>query len=206
MPSWVCGGSIGDRPWGGVRVCAGGVPGGGGQGHLDVSSRPHGWGWNGPFAGRGGRPLPGRATLSGRALRGPTRNLGRLIVRGGRVPEPRLPRTSDLELGMVTVNEYPITFPQTPFASAKSSGVGMEQSVHAIGYYTRIKNVNVKPDGVGPRARLHGPALLTPFPRRRPVNINDRRRNLLDARPTVHALPAPRNGNRPHRTIVLQAI
>jgi len=52
----------------------------------------------------------------------------------------------DLEAGMVTVNEYPITFPQTPFASAKNSGVGIEQSLHAIAHYTKLKNVNVKLD------------------------------------------------------------
>jgi acyl-CoA reductase-like NAD-dependent aldehyde dehydrogenase len=52
----------------------------------------------------------------------------------------------DLQVGMVTVNEYPVTFPQTPFASAKNSGIGVEQSLHAIEHYTRIKNVNVKLD------------------------------------------------------------
>lgn len=52
----------------------------------------------------------------------------------------------DLEVGMVTVNEFPITFPQTPFASAKNSGIGVEQSLHAISHYTRIKNVNVRLD------------------------------------------------------------
>ncbi len=50
----------------------------------------------------------------------------------------------DLASGMVTVNEYPVTFPQTPFASAKNSGIGIEQSLHAIQHYTRIKNVNVR--------------------------------------------------------------
>ncbi len=52
----------------------------------------------------------------------------------------------DLEVGMVSVNEYPITFPQTPFASAKNSGIGVEQSMHAIEHYTRLKNVSVKLD------------------------------------------------------------
>lgn len=50
----------------------------------------------------------------------------------------------DLECGMVSINEYPITFPQTPFASAKNSGIGLEQSLHAIQHYTRIKNVTVR--------------------------------------------------------------
>ncbi len=49
-------------------------------------------------------------------------------------------------VGMVSVNEYPITFPQTPFASAKNSGIGIEQSMHAIEHYTRLKNVSVKLD------------------------------------------------------------
>ncbi|MBI2077707.1 MAG: aldehyde dehydrogenase [Euryarchaeota archaeon] len=52
----------------------------------------------------------------------------------------------DLEVGMVSVNEYPVTFPQTPFASAKNSGLGIEQSLYAIDHYTRIKNVSVKLD------------------------------------------------------------
>jgi aldehyde dehydrogenase (NAD+) len=46
----------------------------------------------------------------------------------------------------VSVNEYPITFPQTPFASAKNSGIGIEQSLHAVEHYTRLKNVSVKLD------------------------------------------------------------
>lgn len=52
----------------------------------------------------------------------------------------------DLESGMVSINEYPVTFPQTPFASAKNSGIGIEQSLHALDHYTRIKNVSVKLD------------------------------------------------------------
>jgi aldehyde dehydrogenase (NAD+) len=52
----------------------------------------------------------------------------------------------DLETGMVSINEYPVTFPQTPFASAKNSGIGVEQSLHAVEHYTRLKNVNVKLD------------------------------------------------------------
>jgi acyl-CoA reductase-like NAD-dependent aldehyde dehydrogenase len=52
----------------------------------------------------------------------------------------------DIQSGMVSINEYPITFPQTPFASAKNSGIGIEQSLHAVDHYTRIKNVSVKLD------------------------------------------------------------
>jgi acyl-CoA reductase-like NAD-dependent aldehyde dehydrogenase len=48
-----------------------------------------------------------------------------------------------LEAGMVSINEYPVTFPQTPFTGWKMSGVGQEQGLEAIRHYTRVKNVNV---------------------------------------------------------------
>ena len=50
----------------------------------------------------------------------------------------------DLESGMVSINEYPITFPQTAFTGWKQSGIGIEQSQDALRFYTKIKNVNVK--------------------------------------------------------------
>ena len=46
-----------------------------------------------------------------------------------------------LESGMVVVNESPTTYPQTPFAGVKSSGVGFEQGMRAIDTFTRRKNV-----------------------------------------------------------------
>jgi aldehyde dehydrogenase (NAD+) len=49
----------------------------------------------------------------------------------------------DLECGMVSVNEYPVTFPQTPFTGWKKSGIGAEQGKDAMAFYTRVKNVNV---------------------------------------------------------------
>lgn len=49
----------------------------------------------------------------------------------------------DLECGMVSVNEYPVTFPQTPFTGWKKSGIGAEQGRDAMSFYTRTKNVNV---------------------------------------------------------------
>ncbi|HEX9709227.1 MAG TPA: aldehyde dehydrogenase family protein [Candidatus Thermoplasmatota archaeon] len=49
-----------------------------------------------------------------------------------------------LEAGMVAVNEYPVTFPQTPFGGYKMSGVGHEQGQDAVYGYTRLKNVTVK--------------------------------------------------------------
>lgn len=49
----------------------------------------------------------------------------------------------DLQCGMVSVNEYPITFPQTPFTGWKKSGIGAEQGRDAMNFYTRTKNVNV---------------------------------------------------------------
>lgn len=50
----------------------------------------------------------------------------------------------DLHCGMVSINEYPITFPQTAFTGWKQSGIGVEQSQEALRFYTRVKNVNVK--------------------------------------------------------------
>jgi aldehyde dehydrogenase (NAD+) len=46
-----------------------------------------------------------------------------------------------LECGMVVVNEAPITYPQSPFAGTKGSGVGFEQGLRALEAYTRRKNV-----------------------------------------------------------------
>ncbi len=48
-----------------------------------------------------------------------------------------------LEAGMVSVNEPPITFPQTPFGGFKQSGLGFEQGLHVVESYTRRKNVVV---------------------------------------------------------------
>jgi aldehyde dehydrogenase (NAD+) len=49
----------------------------------------------------------------------------------------------DLACGMVSINEYPVTFPQTPFTGWKKSGIGAEQGRDAMDFYTRTKNVNV---------------------------------------------------------------
>jgi aldehyde dehydrogenase (NAD+) len=49
----------------------------------------------------------------------------------------------DLESGMVSVNEYPVTFPQTPFTGWKKSGIGAEQGRDAMNFYTKVKNVNI---------------------------------------------------------------
>jgi aldehyde dehydrogenase (NAD+) len=48
-----------------------------------------------------------------------------------------------LDYGMVSVNEYPVTHPQTPFGGVKESGLGREQGSEAIREYTQVKNVNV---------------------------------------------------------------
>ena len=48
-----------------------------------------------------------------------------------------------LEAGIVSINEFPLTFPQTPFVGWKNSGLGHEQGLDAIRFYTRLKNVNV---------------------------------------------------------------
>jgi len=51
-----------------------------------------------------------------------------------------------IEAGMVSINEFPITFPQTPFVGWKASGLGHEQGLEATRFYTRVKNVNVNLD------------------------------------------------------------
>ncbi|GAA0236400.1 hypothetical protein GCM10009000_059860 [Halobacterium noricense] len=48
-----------------------------------------------------------------------------------------------LDYGMISVNEYPVTFPQTPFGGYKESGYGREQGREAIHEYTQVKNINV---------------------------------------------------------------
>ncbi len=48
-----------------------------------------------------------------------------------------------LRAGMVSINEYPITFPQTPFLGWRQSGLGQEQGLEAILFYTHVKNVLV---------------------------------------------------------------
>ena len=48
-----------------------------------------------------------------------------------------------LESGIVTINEEPITFPQTPFGGFKSSGNSSEQGMDAVHSYVRVKNVSV---------------------------------------------------------------
>ncbi len=48
-----------------------------------------------------------------------------------------------LQAGMVSVNEYPVTFPQTPFLGWKQSGLGQEQGLDAVLFYTHVKNVLV---------------------------------------------------------------
>ena len=50
---------------------------------------------------------------------------------------------AELEAGQVAVNEYPVTFPQTPFGGFKQSGIGHEQGAGALQFYTRTKSVMV---------------------------------------------------------------
>ncbi len=54
-----------------------------------------------------------------------------------------------LEAGIVTVNEAPVTFPQTPFGGYKDSGLGFEQGSDVVRAYTRRKNVLVQLGGGG---------------------------------------------------------
>jgi len=48
-----------------------------------------------------------------------------------------------LETGMVVINEAPTSYPQTPFAGLKGSGLGFEQGRRALEPFTRRKNVVV---------------------------------------------------------------
>jgi aldehyde dehydrogenase (NAD+) len=48
-----------------------------------------------------------------------------------------------IEAGMVVVNDSPMSFPQSPFAGVKGSGLGFEQGTHALEPFTRRKNVLV---------------------------------------------------------------
>jgi acyl-CoA reductase-like NAD-dependent aldehyde dehydrogenase len=50
---------------------------------------------------------------------------------------------SRLQAGAVAINEYLVTFPQTPFGGFKDSGIGHENGIKALQYYTRTKNVSV---------------------------------------------------------------
>ncbi len=50
---------------------------------------------------------------------------------------------SRLQVGGVAINEYLVTFPQTPFGGYKDSGIGHENGIKALQYYTRTKNVSV---------------------------------------------------------------
>ncbi len=52
----------------------------------------------------------------------------------------------ELESGIVTINEEPITFPQTPFGGFKNSGNASEQGMDAVSAYVRVKNVSVNLD------------------------------------------------------------
>ncbi|TMP96881.1 MAG: aldehyde dehydrogenase, partial [Thaumarchaeota archaeon] len=52
----------------------------------------------------------------------------------------------EVESGMVSINEYPVTYPQSPFGGFKKSGLGFEQGVDAIESYLRVKNVEINLD------------------------------------------------------------
>lgn len=50
---------------------------------------------------------------------------------------------AEIDAGVVSINEYPITFPQAPFGGFKESGIGHEQGLEAVYHYSRVKNVLV---------------------------------------------------------------
>ena len=49
----------------------------------------------------------------------------------------------DIEAGVISVNEYPATFAQTPFGGYKNSGIGREKGQQAIEHYTQVKNATI---------------------------------------------------------------
>jgi len=53
---------------------------------------------------------------------------------------------SQLDAGIIGINEEPITFPQTPFGGFKRSGNSSEQGIDAVSAYVRVKNVSVNLD------------------------------------------------------------
>jgi aldehyde dehydrogenase (NAD+) len=48
-----------------------------------------------------------------------------------------------LQVGCVAINEYLVTFPNTPFGGYKESGIGHENGTRSLEFYTRTKNVSV---------------------------------------------------------------
>jgi acyl-CoA reductase-like NAD-dependent aldehyde dehydrogenase len=50
---------------------------------------------------------------------------------------------SALQVGCVAINEYLVTFPNTPFGGYKDSGIGHENGTRSLEFYTRTKNVSV---------------------------------------------------------------
>ncbi len=50
---------------------------------------------------------------------------------------------SRLQAGVVSINEYLVTFPQTPFGGFKDSGIGFENGIQSLNNHTRVKNVSV---------------------------------------------------------------
>ncbi|MQM40446.1 NAD/NADP-dependent betaine aldehyde dehydrogenase [wastewater metagenome] len=58
------------------------------------------------------------------------------ITRGHRV-------AAELEAGVVWVNHYNLTPIEMPFGGVKHSGLGRENSRHALEHYTRLKSVFV---------------------------------------------------------------
>ncbi len=53
---------------------------------------------------------------------------------------------SQLESGIICINEEPVTFPQTPFGGFNKSGNSSEQGAEAVRSYVRTKNVSVNLD------------------------------------------------------------
>jgi acyl-CoA reductase-like NAD-dependent aldehyde dehydrogenase len=50
---------------------------------------------------------------------------------------------TQLQAGVVAVNDYLVAYPQTPFGGYKDSGIGYESGMQAVSHYTRMKSVTV---------------------------------------------------------------
>jgi len=50
---------------------------------------------------------------------------------------------NQIQAGVIAVNDYLVAYPQTPFGGYKDSGIGYENGMQAINYYTRVKAVTV---------------------------------------------------------------
>src|SRR5207245_9751093 len=96
-----------------------------------------------------------------------------------------------LQAGMVSINEYPVTFPQTPFLGWKQSGLGEEQGVDAVLFYTHTKNVLVNLERHDHLRRPERRPRLRPHRRGRGEHLALRRAARSSRLRPLRAAPAP---------------